>query len=137
MWVVTGLNDGSGRFVEQEDGATAVFNAGFRKQEQFPRFISQWGEYAQSQALRARDVSSVLFKLREAAIQTNEDLTVDVNSDGLTRIDLYARFPSVHVTAEGRAISAVRTADRLRLTVPKGRTRVTILPVTRITTPGR
>jgi pimeloyl-ACP methyl ester carboxylesterase len=37
IWVVTGLNDGHGKFLPQADGATAVFNAGFRKYEPYPQ----------------------------------------------------------------------------------------------------
>lgn len=56
-WVVTGLNDGRGRFREQEPGATAVFNAGFRAEEEFPRFDGAWSENRQATILARADVS--------------------------------------------------------------------------------
>jgi pimeloyl-ACP methyl ester carboxylesterase len=66
IWVVTGLNDGHGRFKEQESGATAVFNAGFRRFEHYPtagadptRFTDGgWNDARQASALAAGDLSA-------------------------------------------------------------------------------
>ncbi|MEA2349934.1 MAG: hypothetical protein QOG86_875 [Thermoleophilaceae bacterium] len=65
IWVVTGLNDGHGKFAAQQSGATAVFNAGFRHFEPYPvpgadpaRVVGGgWSERRQSEALAAGDVS--------------------------------------------------------------------------------
>src|SRR5256714_3616781 len=64
--VVTGLNDGHGKFMEQTSGATAVFNAGFRKFESYPtagvnpgRFTNgSWSDTRQAAALANQDVSA-------------------------------------------------------------------------------
>lgn len=66
IWVVTGLNDGHGRFMQQTSGATAVFNAGFRKFEPFPkpggdpgRFTnSEWSDTRQAAVLATGDISA-------------------------------------------------------------------------------
>jgi hypothetical protein len=66
IWVVTGLNDGHGKFRAQSDGATAVFNAGFRRFEHYPtgdgdptRFSDGgWNDARQAAALAAGDLSA-------------------------------------------------------------------------------
>lgn len=63
--VVTGLNDGHGRFLQEQSGATAVFNAGFRRFETYPtpgvnpgRFtMGSWSDTRQAAALAKKDVS--------------------------------------------------------------------------------
>jgi len=65
IWVVTGLNDGHGKFMQESDGATAVFNAGFRRFEHYPtgdadatRFTDGgWNDARQAEALAAGDLS--------------------------------------------------------------------------------
>jgi dienelactone hydrolase len=67
IWVVAGLNDGKGRFAEQQSGATAVFNAGFRRSEPYPDPLADlnrvvgggWSERRQSEVLASGDLSSI------------------------------------------------------------------------------
>jgi predicted esterase len=68
-WVVTGLHDGAGRYAEQSAGATAVFNAGFRAQEEFPRLQGGWSERGQSRALAAGDIEPYSHPLALAKLQ--------------------------------------------------------------------
>jgi hypothetical protein len=65
IWTVVGLNDGKGRFAQQSEGATAVFNAGFRHFESYPepggdvnRFVGgSWSETRQAAVLATGDIT--------------------------------------------------------------------------------
>ena len=67
--VVVGLHDGGGAYAAQAGGATAVFNAGFRAQEDFSRFGSAWSERAQSRALAAGDIAEYARPLGLSKLQ--------------------------------------------------------------------
>ena len=69
VYVVVGLHDGQGGFAPQSDGATAVFNVGFRAQEDFTRFGSAWTERAQSRALAAGDITAFAAPLQLSKLE--------------------------------------------------------------------
>jgi dienelactone hydrolase len=79
VWVVTGLDKaGGGGFEAQKNGATAVFNVGFRGDDDWPRLIDHWGEHEQSQTLAKRDVSAFARKLDYAALRARQTIPFDV-----------------------------------------------------------
>jgi dienelactone hydrolase len=97
IWVVTGLaRRGGGGFEPQEPGATAVFNAGFRGDDDWPRLAGHWGEHEQSQALARGDVAEYAHPLRLAALRARRSIPFEPKPGFYNRV-----FRSAHDHGEG------------------------------------
>jgi dienelactone hydrolase len=78
VWVGTGLaREGGGGFAPQS-GRTALFNVGFRGDDDWPRLVGHWGEHEQSQALANADVSGFAGRLDFGALQRRRSIPFDV-----------------------------------------------------------
>ncbi|HYP48590.1 MAG TPA: dienelactone hydrolase family protein [Thermoleophilaceae bacterium] len=73
VWVVAGLNEGSGRFAQQGE-APAVFDIGTGQTEETLKIGSTWGENTQSKLLAERDVTpfAETLDLRRMALRRSD-----------------------------------------------------------------
>jgi dienelactone hydrolase len=96
VWVGTGLaRQGGGAFAPQA-GRTALFNVGFRGDDDWPRMVGHWGEHEQSQALASGDVTAFAGRLDLAALRARKSVPFDVVPGFYDRI-----FRSKHDYGEG------------------------------------
>jgi dienelactone hydrolase len=87
IWVVTGLaRSGGGGFAPQRSGSTAVFNTGFRGDDDWPRLVGHWGEHEQSQALAGADVGEFAHPLQLAALRERRSIPLALKPGFYNRI---------------------------------------------------
>jgi predicted esterase len=96
IWVGTGLaKEGGGGFAPQA-GRTALFNVGFRGDDDWPRLVGHWGEHQQSQALAKADVAAFAARLEPRALKRRRSIPFQLAPGFYNRI-----FRSGHDFGEG------------------------------------
>jgi dienelactone hydrolase len=70
----------------QGEGSTAVFNVGFRGDDDWPRLVGHWGEHEQSQALARRDVGQFSHPLQLAALRARRSIPFELKPGFYNRV---------------------------------------------------
>jgi len=86
VYVITGLDAKGGGAYMRQSGATAVFNVGFRGDDDWPRLVDHWGEHTQSQALAAGDIARFAYPLDIAALRARRTIPYVVKPGYYNRI---------------------------------------------------